>query len=441
MDARRFSGFLVGICATAGASAASTCSPGYYDPAGGSSCIPAPLGSYVPTGGATAATPAPLGSYVNVTGATAATLASPGTYVNATGQTSALNAPAGSYVPSSGASNYFPAPVGYYVATSGASAATPAGPGNYTTGTGATAPIAGGMLASTLNMAATGVHELLGSQQAMGDTAKAGFDISVKSGSTRLDQAGLRTSSTQSLRANSLVVQHRSGTAVSDWRLFGGFADQQLKSIAAGTGDGRTWLLGIGRGLGGAPDAPVFFNAYAGQTSSDIVRLVTETSPTETQKHAGTVRIAGLQLTGGMPVTVLSARLLVEGGVNYFQQAAITETATTTGTTAGLKLAQANLWTLPAFIGLEHQLPGLRIQWGWRGELNPRRELTASLASGGSYNFAIPVQGTSASAGVIRLCFSSLPLGQGFALDGGVQVEAGPKLHQQQAQLTLSKRW
>lgn len=424
MNAKQFSGFLVGICATAGASAASTCGPGNYDPAGGSACIPAPVGTYVNSPGATDATQAPAGFFVNVTGATAATPAPVGSFVNVTGAAAAT-----------------PAPVGYYVATPGATAPTAAGTGNYTAGTGASKPIGGGMLASGMNMATSGVHELLGSQQGMGDAGKSGFDISVQSGRTRLGQAGLGASADQTVGATSLVVQHRSGPALTDWRVFGGFANQQLKTITAGSGDGRTWLLGIGRGLGGAPDAPVGFNAYAGQTRSDIVRTVTELSTAETHKHSASVTLAGLSLSGGMPLPALAAQLRIEGGVNYFQQGAVTETAITSGTTARLQLAQASFWTLPAFVGLEHALPGVRIQWGWRGDLNPRREITASLASGGAYNFSIPVQGSAANAAVVRVRFSSLQLGQGLTLDGGAQFEAGPKLRQQQAQLVLSKRW
>lgn len=472
MNAKQLSGFMMGVCASAGA-LASTCTAGYYDPDDGSNCIRAPQGSYVPLAGATAAILAQPGTFVGVTGATAPTPASPGTYVSAAGasnasltppgtyiavsgasaptptpvgtytdrfrQTAPKPAPIGYYVPSTGQTSARAAPIGFYVAATGASAPTPAGPGNYTVAEGATAPIAGGLMASALNLAATGVHELQEAQGDMGNPDRVGFDIRVTSGSTRLQQVGLGSSATQSVRADSLVVQHRAGPSLGDWRLFGGFAGQQLKSITGGTGDGRTWLLGVGRGLGVAPDAPVTFNAYAGQTTSDIVRAVTETSPPEIQKHSGTVRLAGLQVTGGLPVPALSARVLVDGGMRYFRQATITETAADAGATAGLHLTQAKLWTLPAFIGLEHQLPGVRIQWGWRGDLNPRRALTASLASGGSYNFAIPAQGTATSAGTLRLRFNAFELGQGFALDGGLLVEAGPKLHRQQAQLVLSK--
>ena len=60
-------GLVLVVCAGAAQAQTSTCSAGFYDPAGGSSCIPAPLGYYVAGAGATAPTPVSTGYYTLTT--------------------------------------------------------------------------------------------------------------------------------------------------------------------------------------------------------------------------------------------------------------------------------------------------------------------------------------------------------------------------------------
>jgi hypothetical protein len=141
------------------------CSPGSYQAPGDSVCTPAPPGSYVPVAGATAATlcapgtyqpdpgqlaclDSPAGSFVPTSGASVATLCAPGTYQPSTGEIVCIDSPAGSFVPLSGAivadlcapGTYQAltgqpvcdaAPAGSFVPTSGASAATLCAPGTY----------------------------------------------------------------------------------------------------------------------------------------------------------------------------------------------------------------------------------------------------------------------------------------------------------------------
>ena len=60
-------GLALVVCAGAAQAQTSSCSAGFYDPAGGSSCIPAPLGYYVAGAGATAPTPVSTGYYTLTT--------------------------------------------------------------------------------------------------------------------------------------------------------------------------------------------------------------------------------------------------------------------------------------------------------------------------------------------------------------------------------------
>lgn len=457
MSTKQLSGFMLGVCASTGV-LASTCTPGYYDPLNGSNCIPAPIGRYVAAAGATQATlapagyyvattgsseptPAPLGSYVSDMGASSATLAPAGYYVDTTGAIAATPAPVGYYVPTTGATTAIAAPLGYYVATQGASSPTPVGPGYYTATTASSSPIGGGMIASTINLALSATHDLLSTQQGMIESGKEGFDLTVKSSLGKVNQVGLGASNQQGIRINSILMQHRSGTRVEDWQIFGGLSDQKLDSIAAGSGSGRTWILGVGRGFDSGNGGVIGASVFAGQTTSSVTRQVTETSVAETQTHDGNIRILGVKLVAGLPMQILHGRLLLEGGVNYFEQAAVSETATTSATTAALSLNKTHFSTMPVFVGVEHTLPNTRFQWGVQSDLSPQRQLTVSLLNDASYKFFVPVQGTSTTAAVIKIRFDALPLNNGINLDGGVQIEAGPNIKRQEVQVRLFKRW
>jgi hypothetical protein len=132
------SSFLLGVC-TASAAQTSSCTLGFYDPLAGSACVPAPVGSFVPSAGATEATLAPAGKFVNFTGSTVAFDAPPGFYVAAPGASSATPARLGRYVDTFGAVIDTPARLGHYVNVTGATAETPAPPGFYVATTAATA--------------------------------------------------------------------------------------------------------------------------------------------------------------------------------------------------------------------------------------------------------------------------------------------------------------
>ncbi len=69
------------------------CQPGNYDD--GSACVPAPSGRYVDTAGATSASDCQPGTYQPVSGQTSCRLAAPGYYVSTSGATEQLECPAG----------------------------------------------------------------------------------------------------------------------------------------------------------------------------------------------------------------------------------------------------------------------------------------------------------------------------------------------------------
>ena len=78
------------------------CEAGSYSATGAAPCIPAPPGSYVATTGATSATPCVAGTYQPDAGRSSCLAAPPGSYVGTTGATSPTLCAAGSYQPASG---------------------------------------------------------------------------------------------------------------------------------------------------------------------------------------------------------------------------------------------------------------------------------------------------------------------------------------------------
>lgn len=480
MSTKSLSGFLMGVCAAAGA-AASTCPPGRFDPLDGSNCVPAPIGSYVPTPGASAATPAPAGYFVPATGRTYATEAPVGYYVATPGQFAATPAQAGSYVDRTGATSETPAPVGYftnsegavsptpaplgyfvgstgrtvadaaplgfYVATTGASAPTAVEAGFYTASTGAVSGIGAGMMASPLNMAMDAAQSILSRQNTMVTPDGQSLDVAVTANRTRYEQAGLSAQNNQTINSTAVLLQHTSDQSPTAWKIFGGLADQKLKASTAGSGQGRTWLLGASRGIHWGQAEPLVAAVYAGQSSADIVRNVTELSAAESQIHSASVRVMGVRLSTGIPVQAISARLMLEAGVVHYAQSATAETSSTTGTTAGLQTAKYGQMGIPVFVGFQHQFSAASIQWGVRAELNPNRQLNASLTNaanvynGTQYSFAVPVGMSSTQAFVAKLRLKEMALGQGLTLNGGAEIEAGSKLNRQQLQMVVAKRW
>ncbi|MGA8724435.1 MAG: hypothetical protein WB565_05295 [Acidimicrobiales bacterium] len=129
--------------ANTGATSATACPLGTYNPlSGAASCTAASPGSYVDTIAATAPTPAPPGSYVSTGGATEATPCAAGTFSSSSGATSCTPAPAGSYVSSTGATGATPCALGTFRSSPGATSCTPAPPNTYVDTLGATAPTA-----------------------------------------------------------------------------------------------------------------------------------------------------------------------------------------------------------------------------------------------------------------------------------------------------------
>lgn len=474
MSVKPLSGFLMGICAAAGASA-STCTPGYFDPLNGSNCQPAPVGSYVSTAGASAATlapagfyvdtmgathatPAPLGSYAAGTGNSFATLAPPGTFVGVTGASAPTPAPVGYFVNTMGAVQATPAPAGYfvgatgrtsavaaplgfYVATTGASAPTPVANGFYTATLAATEGIGAGLMASPLNMAIDATQGILSAQKGLLASPTQSLDVAVSARRSSVDTTGLSAQNDLDMNSTTVVLQHTLDASPQALKFFGGLAQHKLKPTTAGSGQARTWLLGASRGLDWGQAEPLVASIYAGQSSADMVRTITELPTAETQTHSASLRVMGLRLSAGFPVQMLSAKLLVETGLVRFTQNALSENGTTVGTVGGLQVDKYAQWAAPIFVGLQHQLGALNLQWGLRADLTPKRQLNASLNTGADYSFAVPVALSSSQAWVAKLSLKEMPLGQGITLTGGAEIEAGSKVSHQQLQMVLAKRW
>lgn len=474
MNHKPLSGFLMGICAAAGA-AASTCSPGYFDPLNGSNCQAAQPGSFVSTAGATAATLAPPGYFVSTVGATSATPAARGFYTDQAGAIVAKPAPLGRYVPEPGSSfalpaplgtyvavtgasaptpapvGYFvgstgsisaqPAPLGFYVATTGAFAPTPVASGFYTPSIGSTTGTGAGLMASPLNMAIDATHGLLSSQKDIKQVGELGLDVAISGRHTLMDQAGLSGQKDISMNSATIVLQHAANASPQTWKFFGGLADHTLKATSAGSGQARTWMVGASRGLVWGQSEAWRASVYAGQSSADIVRNLSELPSPETQTHKTSVQVMGMSMSTGIPVPLLSAHLLVETGLVHYTQNALSEKGTSLGTVGGLQLDKYAQWAAPVFVGLQHPLGALHLQWGLRADLAPKRELNARLNSGGNYNFAIPVGLSSTQAFVAKVILKELVLGQGMRLTGSADFEAGSKVRRQQLQMVLAKRW
>jgi hypothetical protein len=125
------------------------CGPGTYQDA--DECVPAPPGHFVAVSGATAATPCAAGTYQPAAGQTACIPAPAGTFVAAAGSVVATDCPAGSFQPNTGQPDCIPAPAGHFVAMPGAAAAEPCPAGRFQPGTGASSCVpapAGSFVAS-----------------------------------------------------------------------------------------------------------------------------------------------------------------------------------------------------------------------------------------------------------------------------------------------------
>jgi len=440
MNAKPLSGFLMGICAVAGASA-STCNVGSFDPLNGSSCQPAPIGSFVGTAGAATATPAPPGTFVASTGASAPTPAPLGFFVDMSGAAQATPAPPGYFVGATGSTAAQAAPVGFYVATTGASAPTPVASGFYTATSAATAGIGAGLMASPLNMAIDATQGILSEQKNLLSTPQQSLDVAVSGRRTRFDQIGLNARNDLRVNSTTVVIQHTAHAIPEAWKFFGGLADHQLKATTAGSGQARTWLLGASRGLLWGQAEPLQASVYAGKSSADMSRNITELSAAETQAHSASVGVMGLRMSTSVPMPTISAKLLVETGMVHYTQTALSENGNMAGTLGGLRVEKYAQWAAPIFIGLEHTLGALNLQWGLRADLTPQHQLKASLNNGANYRFALPVGLSSTQAFVAKLRIREMDLGQGFALSGGANMEAGKKVRHQQVQVVLAKRW
>jgi len=296
-------------------------------------------------------------------------------------------------------------------------------------------------MASPLNMAIDATHGLLSSQKDMKQVGEQRLDVAISGRHTRIDQAGLSGQKDLSMNSAAVVLQHAADASPQTWKFFGGVADHKLKATSAGSGQARTWLLGASRGLVWGKDEPWRASVYAGKSSADIVRNLSELSTAETQTHKASLRVMGLSLSTGIPVPLLSANLLVQTGLVHYTQNALSENGTTVGTVGGLQVDKYAQWTAPVFVGLQHPLGALNLQWGLRADLAPKSELNASLNSGGNYSFAIPVGVSSTQAFVAKVSLKELTLSQGITLTGSADLEAGSKVRRQQLQMVLTKRW
>lgn len=393
------SGFMLGVC-TAGVAQTSTCGPGFYDPAGGSACVPAPVGSYVNVPGATSATPAAPGSFVAVTGATAANLA----------------------------------PIGFYVAGSGASSAQAVSSGFYTPGFGASAPVGAGLLATGANHAVGATRQLLGARPAPMDDS--GLAAQLLGASSSIEQDGITGAERPSSRSAGVLLQGQLQTAAAGaGSAFAGWVEQRQETLAAGTGRSTAWLAGWSQRLFGASAS-----AFAGQSRGRGVREVREVAPSEQQSWSSTTRIVGVQAAAAMRLTDWRAEWRIAGGVTQFSQQAFTE-AGSAGSTAGLRVDRWRQLSVPVQLTLWHDLGAAGFEWGARADLNGKKALQASLTNGQTFAFEIPVGQAATQALLARLTLNGWDLGSGLRLRGALGVEAGSKTREVGGQIGIEKRW
>lgn len=432
MKSLSLSGFMLSVC---GASVAqSTCTPGFYDPAGGSACVAALPGTFVPTAGATAATQAPPGSYVAVPAATIATLAPAGSYVSVAGATTANQAPPGSFVSGIGATAADPAPLGYYVAGFGATAPQAAGAGFYTAALASTAPIGAGLLATGANHAVSGTRQLLGARPALMNDS--GLALNLLGGRSDTEQDGITGTERPSTRNAGLVLQGQlQSAAAGGGSVFAGWVDQKQESLGAGSADSTLWLAGWSQQVFG-----LRATAFGGQARASGVREVREIAAPEQQRWSNSTRMLGVQAAAAMRLPDWRAEWRLAGGLTQYQQKAFTE-AGAVGSTAGLRIERWSHLAVPVQVTMWHDLGAAGFEWGARADLNRKKALQASLTNGQTFGFEIPVGQSATQALLARLTLNGWDVGSGLRLRGAIGVEAGPKTRDLVGQLGLEKRW
>lgn len=409
-------GFMLGVC-TAGVAQTLTCQPGTYLPPGGSVCLQALPGNYVPNAGATAQIAAPAGSFVSVFAATAATPAPPGTYVPGTGATTAVMAQPG-----------------YYVAEEGATAPQVPKPGFYTATFGATTPIGAGLVASGANQALAGARQLLGARPELAEDS--GLAVAALGARRSTEQTGVAGADKLSTHTSGIVLQAQwQRAAVGGASLFAGWAEQRLSPLAAGSARSEQWLVGASRQMQG-----VHASLFAGQARAKVRREISELPTAEQQEAAISTQVFGVQAATGWAVPAWRAELRLAGGATRVAQKAFVETGSA-GSAAGLSVQGWKQVAVPASVTLHHDLGAAALAWGLRADLNGSKALRAAPIAAPEVAVEIPVAESATRAFVGALSLKGVALGGGLRLSGALAVEAGPKASEALGRLTLNLRW
>lgn len=204
------------------------CTAGFYN-GGGTACVPADPGYYVPSAGATAQLPCMRGYFQTDSGATGCDPAPPGTFVDAIAASAATLCVPGTYQPLAAMTGCVLAEPGYSVPSSGARTPTPC-PSGYTSDAGATAcrPLDSSAPTITITTPANGGDYLLG---AAVDAAYAcvdetgGSGVATCAGTVANGSAiGTSTIGTQTFDASTSDVAGNTASAAASFKVVYGFS-------------------------------------------------------------------------------------------------------------------------------------------------------------------------------------------------------------------------
>ena len=469
--------FLVAMTASAPAEA-STCSPGFYDPANGSNCVAADAGYYVPTAGATAQIAAPPGRFVPAAAATVAILATPGHYVPTSGATGETIAPAGTFVDVTGASAPTLSPAGFYVPAAGQTSAilTPAG---YFTHAGASAPVAPGTgfyalftgqtdaipmggLAAPLT-AATQTENVFDSMSSdlLDTDGKPAIRLATAYQHASVHQQGLLADTFGSdIGAVAIQADFLRSASNSTGVQFA-LGHHNLTSSSDVKNNGNSFEAGAyhSGNLYGA-NYQAFF--VYGQTDYDNKRNVNITyfnsgtqTNVETDRSSGTVHWYGLRSKWAYPVL---DRLNAIGhlGILSYNTGSVNETSTASlngsATTPVSRLRAGSLQYIyaPVMLGISYDLvqkapkqavAPVTFETGLVGNFAPTPKLSVTSVYAPAISDNLPIDQTSTVQGLFKVKFNAWEFANGINLSGVAQAQLGLESSALQVGFHATKEW
>ncbi len=471
---QKMSLFLVTM-STSSLALASTCSVGYYDPLNGSNCIPAPIGSFVPSAGATAAIQAERGTFVSETGQSEATLAPPGRYapdqgmseallapvgyyVPSAGSTAAIQAPAGTYAPFEGMLAPEPSPVGYYVPVEGSSEATAVSTGFYAPIVGLKQQIPAGGIAAPLTAALQASDALSQiSMDLLNLPQERALKIATSYQQNTVKQEGLGSGEFKTNITSVAVQADLIKSVEQHYGIQVAYADHRLKNAdVKNTGD--SYQLGVFQ-TGNISGIAYQAMAVVGKTTSDNQRNVIVSS-VDSINHEnfvtqGDVSWYGVKTKLTYPLAT-GVATVAELGVLSYKADAMSETGTATSggssvAAVGALSAQSLRFTsIPVMLGISYDLlPKTSGQTvapvvatlGVVSNLSNTEKLRYGSVSDGNVGSVLAVNQSSLDAALIKISLNGWEVSKNLNLSGALQTQFGSDSTVYQASVSLVKKW